>query len=189
MPDKDFDYKTHEKLRKRTANKADSVLWTFKAYYKAADLYNSIDDFIGWLIIASSTILTIRVLWKKTPDMFLIGLAIFTAVISGYKKALSLRKKSEKFYRAGCDYQRLFEDFRDFIKLELSRKELGLDKMEEKFEKLSERRKQLNKYAPDLKSKWYRKLDNSIHEEVRTTEERKEKLTKEAKLIQEEKNG
>ncbi|MFB6185515.1 MAG: hypothetical protein ABEI86_01435 [Halobacteriaceae archaeon] len=82
-------------------------------------------------------------------------------------------------------YQRLFDDFRDFIKLELAKKETGLETMEKRYSELAERRRNLNEDMPEVTSKWYNKLDDSIYDEIDTHEQAKERLTGEVKLVEE----
>lgn len=180
--DDDFDYEAHERLRDRTANETDSTLWTFKAYYLAADHYKKYDRYSDWGIFGIAGLLTISLIWDSTPRIILVGLAIATAVISGYRRMATPGEKRKECYRAAHAYQRLFDDFRNFIKLELANKETSLEEMKEQYRDLSERRKNLNEDMPELTSKWYDQLDKSIYEEVGTTEEAKQRLTGEAKL-------
>jgi len=51
----DFDYEQHERLRGRVANEADSVLWTFKAYYEGADWYTR-NAIVGWTSVFSESL-------------------------------------------------------------------------------------------------------------------------------------
>jgi hypothetical protein len=183
----EFDYEAHERLRDRVANEADSVLWTFKAYYKGANWYAKWDRRFDWSIFGIAALLTIGLIWDSTPQILLISLAIITAVVSGYRRMASPGETADNYYRAANAYQRLFDDFRDFINLELADKETGLENMEKRYYELAQRRRNLNEDMPDFDSKWYEKLDeDSIYEEVETDQESKERLTGEAKLIDDE---
>jgi len=179
----DFDYEAHERLRERVANEADSVLWTFKAYYVGADWYSKWDRRSDWAVFGIAGLLTITLIWDSLPTIIPITLAITTAVISGYQRMANPGDTAENYYRAAHAYQRLFDDFRDFIKLELAKEETGLDEMEERYHELAARRRNLNEDMPDVTEKWYDELDDSIYDEVGTHEEAKERLTGEAKLI------
>lgn len=179
----DFDYEAHERLRERVANEADSVLWTFKAYYVGADWYSKWDRRSDWAVFGIAGLLTITLIWDSLPTIIPIVLAITTAVISGYQRMANPGDTAENYYRAAHAYQRLFDDFRDFIKLELAKEETGLDEMEERYRELAARRRNLNEDMPDVTDKWYDELDDSIYDEVGTHEEAKERLTGEAKLI------
>lgn len=180
--DDDFDYEAHERLRDRTANITDSTLWTFKAYYLAADHYKKYNRYSDWAVFGIAGLLTISLIWDSIPQIVLVGLAIGTAVISGYRRMANPDEKVRECYRAAHAYQRLFDDFRDFIKLELANKEIGLEEMKGQYRELSERRKNLNEDMPELTSKWYDQLDESVYEEVGTTKEAKQRLAGEAKL-------
>lgn len=185
MGDDDFDYEAHERLRERVANEADSILWTFKAYYVGADWYSKWDRRFDWAIFGIAGLLTIALIWNSTPQIILIALAITTAVISGYQRMANPGDTAENYYRAAHAYQRLFDDFRDFIKLELAKEETGLEVMEKRYSELAERRRNLNEDMPEVTSKWYNKLDDSIYDEIDTHEKAKERLTGEAKLVEE----
>ncbi|POG54169.1 SLATT domain-containing protein [Haloferax marisrubri] len=182
MTEDDFDYEAHERLRGRVANEADSVLWTFKAYYKGADWYTKRDRWMDLGVFGIAGLLTIALIWGSAPQHLLVSLAIITAVMSGYRRMADPGDRADECYRAAHAYQRLFDDFRDFIQLELANKETGLDEMYERYRELAERRRNLNEDMPEVTSKWYENLDDSIYDQVGTTEKDKERLTGEAKL-------
>lgn len=182
MAEDGFDYDTHERLRRRTANKMDSVLWTYKAHYEAADWYSAWSNRMDWGTTFGAAAITIGLLWEAVPHIALVGLAVITAVLSGYKTASKPQKKAEDHYDAGDAYHKLFEEFRDFVKFELADEETGLGTMKDRFDTLSERRTTLNDEMPNLTSKWYDRLDDSIYDQVETTEDVRERLTSEAKL-------
>lgn len=184
MTDDEFDYEVHERLRKRTANKMDSVLWTEKAHFKAADWYAKWGRRMDWIITFAAGGLTAGLLWEATPQILLIGVAIFTAVLSGYKTAAKPQKKAENHYKAANAYLKLRDDFRDFVKLELTDESVGLDRMRQIFEKLSQRRQDLNDDMPSMSSRWYEELDDSIYDQIETTDEARERLAGCAKLEQ-----
>lgn len=179
----DFDYEEHERLRGRVANEADNVLWTFKAYYEGADWFQKWHRRFDWAVFGIAALLTIALIWESVPRIILVSLAIITAVISGYRRMADPGDKADNFYRAAHAYQRLFDDFRDFIQLELANEETGLDEMKDRYQELAERRRNLNEDMPEVTSKWYRRLDESIYDQVETTDEARERLTGEAKLV------
>lgn len=181
-----FDYEAHENLRDRVANEADSVLWTFKAYYKAADFYTKADHLTDYAIFWVSGILAFALVWSQTPYLILVGLALLSAGLSAFRRMVDPGEKAKTYYRTAHSYQRLFDEMRDFIKLELARKEVGLEEMEESFRELADRRRDLNDESPELTDRWYNKLDDSIYDQVGTTEEDKERLTSEAKLVEDQ---
>ena len=185
MSEDDFDYEAHERLRERVANEADSVLWTFKAYYVGADWYSKWDRRSDWAVFGIAGILTVALIWDSLPNIIPISLAITTAVIAGYQRMSNPGDTAENYYRAAHAYQRLFDEFRDFILLELADEETGLEEMEEKYRELAARRRHMNEDMPEVTSKWYDELDDSVYEDVGTHEEAKEKLTGSAKLIEE----
>jgi len=171
-----FDYEAHERLRTRTANKADSVLQTEKAHFKAADWYAKWGRRMDWVTTFAAGVLTVALLWTTTPQILLIGLAIFTAVLSGYKTAAKPQQKAEDHYKAANAYLKLRDDFRDFIELELADESVGLNRMQQTFETLSERRKDLNDDMPSMSSRWYEDLDDSVYDQIGTTDAAQERL-------------
>jgi predicted TIM-barrel fold metal-dependent hydrolase len=185
MSKDDFDYEAHERLRERVANEADSVLWTFKAYYVGADFYSKWDRRSDWTVFGIAGLLTVALIWDSLPNIIPISLAISTAVIAGYQRMANPGDTAENYYRAAHAYQRLFDEFRDFIMLELPDKKTGLEEMEERYRELAVRRRNLNEDMPEVTSKWYDELDDSIYEEVGTHDMAKTKLTGSAKLIDE----
>lgn len=128
-------------------------------------------------------LLTIALIWDSAPQILLVSLAITTAVMSGYRRMADPGDRADECYRAAHAYQRLFDDFRDFIQLELANKETGLKEMEERYYELAERRRNLNEDTPEITNKWYENLDDSVYDQVETTEEDKERLAGEAKLV------
>lgn len=179
----EFEYEKHERLRGKVANEADSVLWTFKAYYEAADYYSKRQDWIDLAIFVISALLTVALVWGVLPDIFLISLALTSAVATGYRRAASPGDRAEEFYRAANGYHRLFDDFRDYIVLELADSSNDLDELETRYRELAARRRDLNEDTPNITSKWYDRLDESVYDEVSTTAEAKERLTDEADLL------
>lgn len=182
----DFDYEEHERLRGRVANETDSVLWTFKAYYEGADWFHKWDRRFDWAVFGIAALLTIALIWDSVPQIFLVSLAITTAVISGYRRMADPGDRADNYYRAAHAYQRLFDDFRDFIQLELANEDTGLEEMKGRYEELAERRRNLNEDMPEVTSKWYERLDESVYDEVETTDEARDRLTGEAKLVDNE---
>jgi hypothetical protein len=182
MVEDEFVYEAHERLRCRTANKMDSVLWTYKAHYEAADWYSTWSSRMDWGTTFGAAAITIGLLWEAVPHLALVGLAIVTAVLAGYKTASKPQNKAEDHYDAGDAYHKLFEEFRDFVEFELADEETGLDNMKSRFDTLSKRRTTLNDEMPNLPSKWYNRLDDSIYDQIETTDNARERLTGEAEL-------
>jgi len=179
----DFDYEAHERLRGRVANEADSVLWTYKAYYEGADWYAKRDRHLDWLVFGISALLTTALIWGEASKILLIGLAIVSSVIVGYRRMASPGNHAENYYRAGDAYHRLFDEFRDFIQLELADDSDDLEEMKSRYRELASRRRNLNEDMSDVTSKWYDRLDDSVYDEVSTTEQAKKKLTGGSKLL------
>ena len=178
----DFDYEAHERLRGRVANEADSVLWTYKAYCEGADWYAKRDRHLDWLVFGLSGFLTIAIIWGQLPQVLLISLAILSSVTVGYRRMATPGDRAENFYRAANAYQRLFDDFRDYIQLELADQTNDIEELKDKYRELASRRRNLNEDMPDVISKWYNELDESIYDEVSTAEEAKERIAGEAEF-------
>lgn len=166
---------THERLVDRTINAADSVLWTYKAHFEAADSYSKWSRRLDLGATIGAAVVTTALVWGTFPSLT-IGIAILTAVISGYKTATEPRKKADSNYRAGEAYHKLFDEYCDFIALELQGDSPDLDSLRHQYEELEEHRRELNDDMPNLHRKWYDSLDESIYEEIRTTESAKKHL-------------
>ncbi|TQQ82982.1 SLATT domain-containing protein [Halonotius terrestris] len=184
MSDNSFDYERHERLRERVANEADSVLWTFKAYYVGADWYSRWDRRSDWAVFGIAGLLTVTLIWEVFPTVVPIALAITTAVVAGYQRMANPGDTAENYYRAAHAYQRLFDEFRDYILLELADEEVGLEQMEQRYRELASRRRNLNEDMPEVTDRWFNELDDSIYDEVGTHERAKERLTGKAKLTE-----
>ena len=178
----DFDYEAHERLRRRVVNEADSVLWTYKAYYKGADWYAKRDRHLDWLVFGLSGFLTIAIIWGQLPQIILISLAILSSVTVGYRRMATPGDRAKNFYRAANAYQRLFDDFRDYIQLELTDQTNDIESLKDRYRELASRRRNLNEDMPDVTNKWYSKLNESIYNEASTTEKAKERIAGEAEL-------
>jgi hypothetical protein len=123
-------------------------------------------------------------------------LAISIAVISGFKTAARPQKRSTSHFKAATAYHTLFENFRDFVTLDLADKSTGLNRMRERYEEFSDRRIELNEEMPDNSSLWYRWLSisnkiwgKSVYDEIRTSEQAKKQLTGKARFEPTEDDG
>ncbi|MFA9518479.1 hypothetical protein ACERIT_14915, partial [Halopenitus sp. H-Gu1] len=131
--------------------------------------------------------------WEAWSTSTMTALAIGVAVISGFKTAARPQKRSSAHYRAANSHHALFEKFRDYVLLDLAKKDASLENMRSEFERLAERRVELNEETPNVSSFWYRWLSisnwiwrKSVYDEITTSEEAKEQLTGVAKLIDSE---
>jgi len=166
---------THERLVDRTLNGADSVLWTYKAHFEAADSFTRRSRWLDLGTTIGAAVVTTALVWNSFPN-WAIGAAILTAVASGYKTATEPQKKAGANYRAGEAYHKLFNKYRDFIALDIQEESSDLDELRSRYDELEERRRELNDNMPNLHRKWYDKLDESIYAEIRTTESAKAHL-------------
>lgn len=189
----DFDYEAHERLRSRVANSMDSVLWTCKQNFKAGSIYGILDLGLDAVATLFAGLLTYSLIWEAWSTTTMTALAIGVAVISGFKTAARPQKRSAAHYKAANSYHTLLEKYRDYVVLDLADKGTGLENMRSEFEELAERRIELNEETPDVSSFWYRWLSisnkiwrKSVYDEIGTSEEAKERLTGDAKLIDSE---
>jgi len=164
------------------ANEADSVLWTYKAYFRAADFYARMDRLSDYAIFWVSGVLAFGLVWNEFPHYGLVALAILTASLSAFRRMIDPGAKAKDYYKAANSHHRLFDEFLDYINLELADEDTGLEAMEDRFETLANRHRDLNQDNPELTDYWYRKLDDSIYDEISTTEKAKEELTGKADL-------
>jgi hypothetical protein len=193
MTDDGFDFEQHERLRTRVANSMDSLLWTYKQHYKAADIYARLDMAANAVSAILAGVLTYSLIWKTVPKMWMVGMAISIAVISGFTTAARPQKRSEAHFDIGGEYHDLFDRFRDYTQLKLANRDYGLECMRGDYEELAGERRRLNKNRGDLSSVWYYwvkfsnwRSDSSIYGEVETGSEAKYRLTGEARLVGED---
>lgn len=164
------------RLDDRVANSMDSILYTYKMHFAAADYYRKWGRCLDFLTAAFAALLTTALIWSYLPAPLPVGLAIVTASISGAKTAWKPQSQADAHYRAGEAYHKLFDEFRDFTKLDLPTRG-DYASLESQYRELNERRRELNEDMPQLESKWYNKLDEeNIYSEVETTPESRRKL-------------
>lgn len=164
-----------ENFEDRVANCLDSILWTYKAHFQAADSYRSLGTRLDWVTTLGAAVLTTGLIWSFFPDTALVALAIGVAVVSGYKTAKEPARKADSHYRAAEAYHGLFDEFLHFAQIDMEQSS-NYEELFDEFEELAERRRNLNEHMPQLQSKWYKELDDSIYDEVETTDEAKEQL-------------
>lgn len=169
------DSKPEADLEDRVVNCADSVLHTYKGHFVAADTYSGRGTILDFTTMVSAGLLTVALIWNQAPVIIPIAMAIGTAVASAYKTVVKPHQTASRHYRAGEAYLRLLDDFKDYIALELNGA-ADYDEVERRYRELAERRKDLNEDMPPLKQKWYESLDDSIYDEIETTEEAKRRL-------------
>lgn len=177
-----LDPEAYQGLKQRTLNVTDSVLRTHKSHFEAADTYDKIDTIVNVLVAFFATVVTGSLIWSAVPEIVPILLSLVTAGLSGIKTAFNPGHKARLNNRAGESYLRLFDDFRDFIEIEMLPEEEMTDDLYHRYIELQERRQDLNNQYPSLHRYWYDRLDEEkIYDEIETTEEAHERLVESLK--------
>ena len=167
-----------EKLEKRTIEAMNGLLWTYKTHYKIAERYEKYGRALNIGTAAGTGILAAAIIWGSVPQKFLLLISLVVALLSWSNATLGFATKSKDHYYAGDQYHALFEDFRDFFDLELTSEDAKYTAVYERYERLAERRKQLNSDAPRTTNKSYGSLDSEdVYGTMETTEDEYERLT------------
>jgi hypothetical protein len=123
--------------------------------------------------------------WGVMPNRFIDFPAILIAGITGYRRGTNLGDRAEAFRRSARRYHSLFDEYRDFLAITLSSEKLSNEEVWAEFDQLTEDRRDLNQTTLDASGIWYRyikwKGEDQIREEITTTSETREALSKDPK--------
>lgn len=154
------DSSNFERLRRRTAEKMNGLLYTYKTHYKMAENYEKGGKILDFIVAGGTGALAAALIWGAVSQKILIIVALGVSIVSWAKAVVQLGTKSQSHYNSADQYHQLFEEFRDFAQLSLLNDEVDMSKKIERFEALSEKRKELNRSAPRTTRFWYNKLDS-----------------------------
>lgn len=98
------------------------------------------------------------------------------AIITGYRRAAKPDQRSERFRKSANRHHALFDEFRDFLMVTLPDGSCSDDKVQNRFDKLAEQRRELNIDSPDASSVWYYWIkyvrgEEQLKEQISTTPE------------------
>jgi hypothetical protein len=171
-----------DKLRHRAENKADSICYTYKKHFAAANFYRTLSRVLDVVMFAAAALILATNFWGVMPKQYIAAPALLIAGITGYRQGTNLEDRAEEFRRSARRYHALFDEYRDFLTISLASEEMTDEKVRSEFERLSDDRRQLNRTTPDANGIWYRyikwKGEDRIREEITTTTETREALSK-----------
>nr|WP_269449528.1 SLATT domain-containing protein [Halobacterium sp. CBA1126] len=153
------------------------IIYTYKTHYKMGEVYEKVDRVIDYSVALLTGLLAVLLVWGAGKNEHLIGIAIITSLLSWASSVANLGVKSQKHYEAGDGYHSLFEDFRDYAKLEVPANDLSLSTKKKRFDELTQRRRDLKKHTPRTTNLWFGKVKESdVMSDVETDEEEMETL-------------
>jgi hypothetical protein len=172
---------TRSKLRHRAENKADSICYTYKQHFAAANFYRALSRMLDAVMFAAASLILATNFWGVMPNRYIAIPALLIAGITGYRRGTNLEDRAEEFRRSARRYHALFDEYRDFLAITVASNDLNDEEVMEEFDRLSEDRRQLNQTTPDANGIWYRyikwKGEDKIREEITTTTETREALS------------
>lgn len=179
QPEGESKVEFRKRLHSRAIEELNSNLWNFKRYYSAATFWGWVDFGTDVLTTIMGAILTYALAWRRLPLWVMVSLSLAVGTISLFKGIRRPGKRSEKLHSLGRSYQKLYDDLRDFIKLDLEDIDSEEEWLRERFEELKSRRHQLKAEAK-LSGFWYKwikwRRGEQIYQEVATTDEERELL-------------
>lgn len=170
-----------DNLRFRAENKADSICYTYKQHYAAANFYRILSRVLDGVMFAAASLILATNFWGVMPNRYIAAPALLIAAITGCRRGMSLENRAEEFRRSARRHHSLFDEYRDFLAVTLSSGQFPSNKIEDEFERLSDDRRDLNESTPDASGVWYRyikwKGEDKIREEITTSPETREALS------------
>ncbi len=170
------------RLRYRAENKADSICYTYKQHFAAANFYRALSRALDGVMFAAAALILATNFWGVMPNRFIVVPALLIAGITGYRRGTNLEDRAEEFRRSARRHHSLFDEYRDFLAITLLSEGLNDGDVRDEFDRLSADRRELNQTTPDASGFWYRyikwKGEDQIREEITTTSETRDVLSK-----------
>lgn len=169
------------KLRYRAENKADSICYTYKQHFAAANFYRTLSRILDGVMFGAAALILATSFWKVMPNRYIAIPALLIAAVTGYRRGTNLEDRAEEFRRSARRYHALFDEYRDFLSITLASDDLSTEEVRTEFHRLSDDRRELNQTTPDANGIWYRYLkwkgEDRIREEITTAPETREVLS------------
>ncbi|MDS0297533.1 SLATT domain-containing protein [Halogeometricum sp. S1BR25-6] len=161
------------KLRHRAENKADSICYTYKQHFAAANFYRTLSRVLDGVMFAAAALILANSFWEVMPNQYIAFPALLIAAVTGYRRGTHLEDRAEEFRRSARRYHSLFDEYRDFLMITVTSSELSDEEVKAEFSRLSDDRRELNQTTPDASEIWYQyikwKGEERIQEEITTT--------------------
>lgn len=152
--------------RVRIFNRAEGHRWSIRYTYIRNYFAAKWVGWLGWVLDIFTAVIGAVLIYILTRDgghsVVLSGISItptdlavvilFGSLISSF---YGPKLRSRKYYNAGQEHQELYDDFCDFIELEVANKEKSIKELEKRLKQLNKRRHDLNQATPQLGGIWY----------------------------------
>jgi len=175
------DHDLRSKIQHRAENKAESLCYTYKQHFAAANFYRFVAKVIDTVVFGAASLILATYFWNAMPNQYIIIPAVLIAGLTGVRRALDLDAKPGEFRRSAQQYHALFDEYRDFLTIRLRADTVSVGELQQEFERLSSERRRLNQNTPDANGLWYRyirwKGEERIREEITTKPETREVLS------------
>jgi hypothetical protein len=165
-----------DRIERSALIKADSLNHTYNQHFLAANFYRWLNRFLDTVLFAASLLLVSQALWTVWPAWTTFAIPGLIAIIAGYRRTAKPDERSERFRRSASRHHALFDEFRDFLMVTLPDASFSDDELQDRFDELAERRRELNTEGPDASSVWYYWIkymrgEEQLQEQITTTPE------------------
>ena len=158
-------------LLNRGAEMMNGIKYTYKTHYKMGEWYEKFSLIENTIVAVGTAGLIISLIWNAFSREALVTIAIVVAMASWLRAVFSWGKKSQRHFNAADRYHSLFEEFDDYIKIEIHKDDLSEKQKRGMFDSLSEKRKHLNELTPRTTNFWYNRVSE---EEAQATADNSE---------------
>ncbi|ELZ22537.1 hypothetical protein C477_04044 [Haloterrigena salina JCM 13891] len=171
-----------DRIERSALIKADSLNHTYNQHFLAANFYRWLNRFLDTVLFAASLLLVSQALWTVWPAWTTFAIPGVMAIITGYRRAAKPDQRSERFRKSANRHHALFDELRDFLMVRLPDGSCSDDEVQDRFDELAERRRELNMDSPDASSLWYYWIkyvrgEEKLLEQISTTKEMREAIT------------
>lgn len=145
-----------DQVKELSQELAVSLWYTYNQHFKVANGYRYFRIFIDVVTAVIGGILTYALIWDGVSTNPMIALAVTIAVLTGIRSAVKPGKQEIQFRQSANEYKFLFDGVRDFLKLDIEDSTQPTDELAEQYREYNNRRRELNRDAPDAGSLWHR---------------------------------
>lgn len=170
-----------QRIRRNAVTKADSVMHTYNQHFLAANFYRWLNRFLDTVLFTASLALATQVIWEVWPFWATVVLPLGIAVLTGYRRAVKPDRRAERFRMSANKHHAMFDEYRDFLTITLPSETENDAAVRDRFDELSEQRRELNLESPDASSLWYYWIkymrgEEKLQEQISTTPEMRDAI-------------
>jgi hypothetical protein len=145
-----------EQVKELSQELAVSLWYTYNQHFKVANGYRYFRILIDVLTAIIGGILTYALIWDGVSTNVMIVLAVTIAVLTGIRSAVKPGRQESRFRQSANEYKYQFDGVRDFLKLDIEDSARSVDDLAEQYREYNNRRRELNREAPDAGSLWHK---------------------------------